>query len=67
MSKKKIGLHTPIWLKNNNLLTAKTIEKDINLNNNSTRVINDTKNIKYISTTPGRILLNDVISKNLNL
>jgi DNA-directed RNA polymerase subunit beta' len=63
----KIGLHTPIWLKNNNLVESKIIEKDINLNNNSTRVINDTKNIKYISTTPGRILLNDVISKNLNL
>ena len=63
----KIGLHTPIWLKNNNLVASKTIEKNISLNNNSTRVLNETKNIKYISTTPGRILLNDVISKNLNL
>ena len=60
----KIGLHTPIWLKNNNLLASETSE---NISSYKTRVINKKKEIKYISTTPGRILLNDVIAKNLNL
>tara|TARA_B100001769_G_C21944477_1_gene508654 strand:- start:517 stop:882 length:366 start_codon:yes stop_codon:yes gene_type:complete len=63
----KIGLHTPIWLKNNNLITSKNIEKNEKDNSYKTRALNKKKDIKYISTTPGRILLNDVISKNLNL
>ena len=61
----KIGLHTPIWLKNNNLITTNNIEKGSS--QLKTRISDKKKNIKYISTTPGRILLNDVISKNLNL
>ena len=66
MNKENWSTH-PNLAKKQQFSYPKSGEKHINLNNNSTRVINNTKNIKYISTTPGRILLNDVISKNLNL
>jgi len=61
----KIGLHTPIWLKNNNLTNIQTFEKV--KTKDKLQTIEKKKSIKYISTTPGRILLNDVVAKNLNL
>ena len=64
MNKKKIGLHTPIWLKNNAIGSGITKHK---IEENQIQVHKNDNNIKYINTTPGRILLNDVITKNLNL
>jgi len=62
---KKVGIHTPIWLKNNDLIGSSAIKRTIEKNEVQTQTKENT--IKYISTTPGRILLNDVITKNLNL
>jgi len=64
---KKIDLHTPIWLKNTDFKNQKNVENAIGQESNQENEITKTKNIKYISTTPGRILLNSVIAKNLNL
>jgi DNA-directed RNA polymerase subunit beta' len=64
---KKIDLHTPIWLKNTDFRNQKNVENAIGQESNQENEITKTKNIKYISTTPGRILLNSVIAKNLNL
>ena len=55
---KKINLHTPIWLKKNIFKTNEKIELAKK---------GEEKKAKYVSTTPGRILLNSVIAKNLNL
>lgn len=58
---KKIALHTPVWVK--------TFEiQDLNNKNNlhfEKIQIEYLTQIKYLRTTPGRIILNKVISKNL--
>ena len=58
--KKKIMLHTPIWVRTNELKMGKFTQSPI-LQTNSFK-----KN-KYIRTTVGRILINRTISKNLYL
>jgi len=57
---KKIMLHTPIWVRTNELKMGKFTQSSI-LQTNSFK-----KN-KYIRTTVGRILINRTISKNLYL
>jgi DNA-directed RNA polymerase subunit beta' len=57
---KKIMLHTPIWVRTNELKMGKFTQSPI-LQTNSFK-----KN-KYIRTTVGRILINRTISKNLYL
>ena len=64
---KKISLHTPIRLKNDNLTDSEIKHNSGHNRFTKNEVLQKKKEIKYISTTPGRILLNTVISRNLNL
>ena len=59
---KKLTVHTPIWVKTLDIDVKNT--QDIN---NSELQFNTINGTKYIRTTPGRILLNTTISKNLYL
>jgi DNA-directed RNA polymerase subunit beta' len=63
----KISLHTPIRIKNNNLKSTNSLENQKPNKLKQATLTSNKPNIKYINTTPGRILLNDVIAKNLNL
>lgn len=62
--KKKINLHTPVWLCNEKMGEEKTKEKNSKVQNIK---FDNGKTKQYINTTPGRILINNVIQKNLNL
>jgi DNA-directed RNA polymerase subunit beta' len=63
----KISLHTPIRIKNNNLKSTHSSDNQNPNKLKQTTLTSNKSQIKYIKTTPGRILLNDVIAKNLNL
>jgi DNA-directed RNA polymerase subunit beta' len=53
----KINLHTPIWLKTSRH-KAKNLQKFL---------LDDSSNVSYVNTTPGRVLLNNIIFKNLSI
>jgi len=60
---KKISVHTPVWVKT---LDVNTNDPKIIENSKTSELQFDKMNgTKYIRTTPGRILLNTTISKNL--
>ena len=60
---KKIGLHTNVWVKQENQIEVENIE-----NQKGIQIIqNKSTQIRYMQTTPGRILVNELINKNLNL
>ena len=63
-NQKKINLHTPVWLCNEKMGEEKTKEKNSKVQNIK---FDNGKTKQYINTTPGRILINNVIQKNLNL
>lgn len=58
MNKKKINLHTPIWL------NTKEIESN-SAKSSFEKQTTNFKNTNYIRTTPGRIIINQTIQKNL--
>ena len=60
---KKISLHTPIWVRTNEVERIKSLH-NISV---SERQIDSLRNNKYIRTTVGRILINRTIFKNLYL
>lgn len=60
---KKIGLHTNVWVKQENQIEVENSE-----NQKGIQIIqNKSTQIRYMQTTPGRILVNELINKNLNL
>jgi DNA-directed RNA polymerase subunit beta' len=60
---KKISIHTKVWVKNENQIEAENIK-----NQKGIQIIqNKNTQIRYMQTTPGRILVNELINKNLNL
>ena len=60
---KEIGLHTNVWVKQENQIEVENIE-----NQKGIQIIqNKSTQIRYMQTTPGRILVNELINKNLNL
>jgi len=63
---KKISLHTPIWVRNKNFYISSSFNSS-KKNYSSEVQINNFTNIEYIRTTPGRILLNLTIFKNLHI
>ena len=63
-NQKKINLHTPVWLCNEKIEKENIREKNNKIQNIT---FGNGKTKQYINTTPGRILINDVIQKNLNL
>ena len=58
-----IGIHTKVWVKNENQIKTENIK-----NQKGIQIIqNKNTQIRYMQTTPGRILVNELINKNLNL
>jgi DNA-directed RNA polymerase subunit beta' len=58
---KKISLHTPIWVKTSEISPLRK-KNHLEIKNLQIEILTQ---IKYFRTTPGRILLNTTISKNL--
>jgi DNA-directed RNA polymerase subunit beta' len=57
---KKIFLHTPIWIKIKELsINKKSLSSELQI-----KTLN---NYKYIRTTIGRVIINKIISKNLQI
>ena len=60
---KKISLHTPIWVRTNEVERIKSLHNI----SASERQIDSLRNNKYMRTTVGRVLINRTIFKNLYL
>ena len=60
---KKIDLHTKIWVKNENQIEIENIKNQKGIQ----KIRNKKTPSTYMQTTPGRILINELIHKNLNL
>jgi len=60
---KKISLHTPIWVRTNEIERIKSLHNT----SLSERQFSNLRNNKYLRTTVGRILINQTIFKNLYL
>ena len=64
----KITLHTPIWLRFDQVSKNK-LSNVLNKRQSSIKLLNhnnSNEKSKYIQTTPGRVLVNRSVFKNLN-